>query len=156
MTAKTAFRTHEVSRLTGLTRRQIDHWDRNGFFAPSMAQADGKGSLRYYSFLDVVQLRIVKKLLDAGLSTRQLRNCLKFLRENLQEGNLAGLSLVAHGKGLYMLTDDPSFAISLTEKGQVVWMTDIGIISHEITSLVSDDVTNRINEGLPGSSERVS
>ncbi|MEW5762597.1 MAG: MerR family transcriptional regulator [Bacillota bacterium] len=132
MGLKRGFRTSEVARLTGLTRRQLDHWDRTGLFKPSLAPAEGRGSARFYSFLDVVQLRVVKQLLDAGLSSRKLRACLEFLRNNLQEENLAGASLVARGGELFLLTDRPDFAVDLARSGQLVWLVDIGATAQEI------------------------
>lgn len=50
MAVKKGFRTSEVAKLTGLTLRQLDHWDRTGLFRPSLAQAEGRGSARFYSF----------------------------------------------------------------------------------------------------------
>lgn len=132
MGVKQGFRTSEVARLTGLTKRQLDHWDRTGLFKPSLAPAEGRGSARFYSFLDVVQLRVVKQLLDAGLSARKLRACLEFLRKNLKEENLAGASLVASGGKAFLLTERPDFAVDLAKSGQLVWMVDIGATAQEI------------------------
>lgn len=132
MGVKQGFRTSEVARLTGLTKRQLDHWDRTGLFKPSLAPAEGRGSARFYSFLDVVQLRVVKQLLDAGLSARKLRACLEFLRKNLKEENLAGASLVASGGKAFLLTERSDFAVDLAKSGQLVWMVDIGATAQEI------------------------
>lgn len=138
MAVKQGFRTSEVAKLTGLTRRQLDHWDRTSLFMPSLAPAEGRGSARFYSFLDVVELRVIKRLLDAGLSTKLLRGCLKFLRENLKEENLAGLSLVADGRGLYLLSDNYMLAVDLVKRGQVVWMAEVGNVAEEIKIMLSD------------------
>lgn len=132
MGVKQGFRTSEVAKLTGLTQRQIDYWDRTGLFNPSLAHAEGRGSARFYSFLDVVQLKIVKRLLDAGLSTKRLRECLRFLRENLKEKNLNGYSLVSDGKGLFLLTDNPTFAVDLARQGQVAWLVNVELAAEEI------------------------
>ena len=133
MAVKQGFRTSEVAKLTGLTPRQLDHWDRTGLFRPSLAQAEGRGSARFYSFLDVVQLRVVKKLLDAGLSTKKLRKCLTFLRENLKRGSFSDLSLVTNGRDIFMVTENPSFAFDLLKSGQVVWAVDIGAAVREVS-----------------------
>jgi len=129
---KQGFRTSEVAKLTGLTLRQLDHWDRTGLFRPSLAHAEGRGSARFYSFLDVVQLRVVKKLLDAGLSTKKLRKCLTFLRENLKRDSFSDLSLVTNGRDIFMVTENPSFAFDLLKSGQVVWAVDIEVAANEI------------------------
>lgn len=132
MGIKQGFRSSEVANLTGLTQRQIDYWDRTGLFNPSLAQAEGRGSARFYSFLDVVQLKIVKSLLDAGLSTKKLRECLRFLSGNLKEKKLNGLSLVSDGKGLFLLTENPTFAIDLARQGQVAWLVNVELAAGEI------------------------
>lgn len=132
MAVKQGFRTSEVAKLTGLTPRQLDHWDRTGLFRPSLAQAEGRGSARFYSFLDVVQLRVVKKLLDAGLSTKKLRKCLAFLRENLKRNSFNDLSLVTNGRDIFMVTENPSFVVDLLKNGQVVWAVDIEAVANEI------------------------
>jgi len=129
---KQGFRSSEVAKLTGLTQRQIDYWDRTGLFVPTLAQAEGRGSARFYSFLDVVQLKVVKCLLDAGLSIKKLRKCLHFLRENLEEKNLNGHSLVSDGKDLFLLTDNPSFAVDLARQGQVAWLVNVELAAEEI------------------------
>lgn len=145
MFVKKGFRTCEVSNLTGLTRRQLDHWDRTGLFRPSLAYAEGKGSARFYSYLDVVDLGVMKQLLDAGLSTRRLRSCLSFLKDHLKEDKLAGLSLLTDGKGLYLLTEDAGLVVDLARRGQVAWVTDVGIVAAEINNQLgcgcADDVS---------------
>ncbi|HUW66170.1 MAG TPA: MerR family transcriptional regulator [Spirochaetia bacterium] len=144
MSVKKGFRTSEVSNLTGLTRRQLDHWDRTGLFRPSLAYAEGKGSARFYSYLDVVELRVMKQLLDAGLSTKRLRSCLSFLKDHLKEDKLTGLSLLTDGKGLYLLTGDAGLVVDLARRGQVAWVTDVGIVVTEVDNLLgrggADDV----------------
>ena len=147
---KQGFRSLEVAKLTGLTQRQIDYWDRTGLFCPTLAQAEGRGSARFYSFLDVVQLKIVKRLLDAGLSTKRLRECLRFLKENLKETNLNGHSLVSDGKGLFLLTDNPTFAVDLTRQGQVAWLVNMELAakeiinSYEVNKLTQKRIVNSI------------
>lgn len=132
MAVKQGFRTSEVAKLTGLTPRQLDHWDRTGLFRPSLAHAEGRGSARFYSFLDVVHLRVVKKLLDSGLSTKKLRKCLTFLRENLKRDSFSDLSLVTNGRDIFVVTENPSFAFDMLKNGQVVWAVDIEVVANEV------------------------
>lgn len=132
MSLRRGFRTSEVAKFVGLTLRQLGHWDSTGLFSPSLAQAEGKGSARLYSFLDIVQLKIAKRLLDAGISTNRLRKCLNYLKNNLKEESLASLSLVTDGKGIFMLTDDTHLIVDLLKKGQVVLALDLGNIQNEI------------------------
>lgn len=81
MSVKRGFRTSEVAKLAGLTQRQLDYWDRTGFLKPSLARAAGRGSARFYSFRDVVELRIAKELRDAGIPLQALRRVVEYLRD---------------------------------------------------------------------------
>ncbi|TEB08654.1 hypothetical protein Psch_02221 [Pelotomaculum schinkii] len=147
MVLKQGFRSSEVSVLTGLTQRQIDYWDRNGLFKPSLAQAAGRGSARFYSYLDLVELKIVKRLLDAGLSTKLLKDCLLFLKNNLHEKALSGVSLISDGRGLFLLSDNPIFAIDLAKKGQVVWLIDIQQAADEVKKSCEEKLSDK-NEAI--------
>jgi len=115
------FRISEVARLTGLTERQLDHWDRIGLFQPSLAPAQGRGSARFYSFLDLVLLRAAKKLLDAGLAVPRLRKHLAFLRENLREDRPVPELLVTDGGDTILLADDLTPVRDLLNAGRAVW-----------------------------------
>lgn len=147
MVLKQGFRSSEVSVLTGLTQRQIDYWDRTGLFKPSLAQARGRGSARFYSYLDLVELKIVKRLLDAGLSTKLLKDCLLFLKNNLHEKALSRVSLISDGRGLFLLSDSPIFAIDLAKKGQVVWLIDIQQAADEVKKCCEEKLTYK-NEAI--------
>lgn len=149
MPVKRGFRTCEVVKLTGLTRRQLDYWDRAGMFKPSLAQAEGRGSARFYSFLDVVQLRAVKKLLDAGFPARRLRGCLAFIQEHLKEENFGSLSLVTDGREIFALTGDPDVALTLSQGGQrawVVWLKEGELVSREGAASSHADTADEAEE----------
>lgn len=121
MGVKLGFRTSEVSRLTGLTKRQLDHWDRTGLFSPSLAQAEGRGSARFYSFSDVVQLRVAKELRDAGVSLRKLRRVVRYLREEADlEHPLAETRLVVSGGDVLLVEGQSDLVSVLNAPGQAV------------------------------------
>jgi DNA-binding transcriptional MerR regulator len=69
--------------LVGITYRQLDYWARTDLLKPSLKPAKGSGSQRLYSFGDVVQLKVVKRLLDAGMSLKKIRQAIEILREQL-------------------------------------------------------------------------
>jgi DNA-binding transcriptional MerR regulator len=96
----------QVCGLVGITYRQLDYWARTGLLRPSIADASGSGSKRRYSYNDVLELKVLKKLLDAGISLQRARRALQCLRDdmgaNLSSANLvlAGSdSLLAHSDG---------------------------------------------------------
>lgn len=90
------FRGSEVCSLVGITYRQLDYWARTGLLRPSIADATGSGSQRRYSYRDVLELKVIKRLLDAGLKLQQARQAVECLRGDLG-GDLASAQLVLAG-----------------------------------------------------------
>ncbi|MGH9299096.1 MAG: MerR family transcriptional regulator, partial [Acidimicrobiales bacterium] len=83
--SREGFRGPQVCKIVGITYRQLDHWDRTGLLSPSLASAKGSGTQRLYSYRDVVELRIIKQLLDAGVTLQRARKAVDFLRDSLAE-----------------------------------------------------------------------
>jgi hypothetical protein len=69
------FRAPQVCKIGGITYRQLDYWARTDLIVPSLQNAQGSGSQRLYSFQDIVQLRVVKRLLDAGMTPSPTSPC---------------------------------------------------------------------------------
>lgn len=121
MTARRGFRTSEVVKLTGLTRRRLDYWDRTGFVKPSLAAADGRGSSRFYSFRDVVQLKVAKELRDAGVPLQTLRKVVARLADCAGlEDPLAETRLVVSGGDVLLVRGRDDLVSLLQEPGQRV------------------------------------
>ena len=74
------FRAPEAKRIAGITYRQLDYWTRTGLVTPSVKDAHGSGSQRLYSFQDLATLRVIKKLLDTGVSLQRVRKAVEHLR----------------------------------------------------------------------------
>jgi DNA-binding transcriptional MerR regulator len=87
------FRGAQVCALVGITYRQLDYWARTGLLRPSITDATGSGSQRRYSYGDVLELKVIKRLLDAGLKLQQARRAVECLRGDLG-GDLAPAQLV--------------------------------------------------------------
>ena len=79
-TATDSFSTGDAVRITGVSFRNIDYWARSKFIVPSVAEAQGTGSERRYSFSDLLALRVARELREAGVSTQSLRRVVDFLR----------------------------------------------------------------------------
>ena len=73
----------QVCALVGITYRQLDYWARTGLLTPSIASANGSGTKRRYAYHDVVEIKVIKQLLDAGVSLNRARQAVKCLRDNL-------------------------------------------------------------------------
>ncbi|MHB8218726.1 MAG: MerR family transcriptional regulator [Acidimicrobiales bacterium] len=86
----------QVCSLVGITYRQLDYWARTGLLRPSLAEARGSGTKRRYAYRDMLELKVIKQLLDAGVSLRSARRAVECLREDL-ETDLASANLVLTG-----------------------------------------------------------
>ena len=69
MTEPEGYRVPDVCKIVGISYRQLDYWARTGLLTPSVREAGGSGTQRLYSFQDLVQLKVIKKLIDAGTAT---------------------------------------------------------------------------------------
>ena len=92
------FRGPQVCSIAGITYRQLDYWARTGLLRPSISEAHGSGTQRRYSYRDLLELKVIKRLLDAGVSLQSARRAIQCLRAGLGE-NLAAASLVLNGGG---------------------------------------------------------
>jgi DNA-binding transcriptional MerR regulator len=90
------FHGPQVCKLVGITYRQLDYWARTGLLQPTVATAKGSGSRRVYAYSDVLELKVIKQLLDAGISLQSARRAVECLREDL-ESDLASANLVLTG-----------------------------------------------------------
>ena len=116
--AEQGYRVPEVCRIVGISYRQLDYWARTGLVRPSLRDAHGSGTQRLYSFQDLATLKIIKKLLDTGVSLQQIRRAIGTLRE-LKEPPL-GTTLVSDGVRIYSV-ESPEAVVDLLAKGQGVF-----------------------------------
>src|SRR5438874_8616093 len=113
------FRGPQVCDIVGITYRQLDYWARTDLIRPSLADAKGSGSQRRYSYRDLVDLKVIKSLLDAGVSLQSARRAIEYLRENLAE-EMASTKLVLNGPGSVLVRNDGEL-VDLMRKGQGVF-----------------------------------
>lgn len=133
-----AFNTKTVIRITGLTQRQIDYWDRTHFIKPSVKEASGYGTTRLYSFIDLVQLKVAKMLIDKGISLQKIRKSINYLKKNFPdiEKPLAEMRFITDGETLFVLTDNKKKILDTLSKGQMVFALAIGEVIEELTGEV--------------------
>ena len=112
------YRVPEVLRHTGVTYRQLDYWARTGLVTPSIREAGGSGTQRLYSFHDMLVLRIIKKLLDAGVGLQQIRKAVDYLKDLKQP--LHSVTLMSDGNRIYA-PESPEAVVDLLAKGQGVF-----------------------------------
>lgn len=125
-----------VMRTTGITYRQLDYWARTGLLVPGVQDAAGSGSRRRYSFQDILQLRIMKRLLDAGISLQQIRSAVKYLRSNMQTP-LEEVVLISDGKSVNAVTSGDE-VVDLLANGQGVFAIAVGKVYQELQGQVAE------------------
>lgn len=124
------FNTKTVSAITNLSTRQIDYWDRTHFIKPSVSEASGYGSVRLYSFSDLVQLKVAKILMDKSISLQKIRKAISYLKKNMPEIQkpLSELRFLTDGETIFVLTKDSKKIIDTLKSGQVVFSIALGEI----------------------------
>jgi DNA-binding transcriptional MerR regulator len=119
------FRGPTVIKLVGITYRQLDYWARTGLVTPSVRAADGSGTQRLYGFTDVVELRIIKRLLDAGVSLRQIRDAIGYLRKESGGKPLSDVTLMSDGNRIYACHSGEE-VVDVLSNGQAVFGIAVG------------------------------
>jgi DNA-binding transcriptional MerR regulator len=117
-------------RAAGISYRQLDYWARTGLVVPSIRAASGSGTQRLYSFRDIIVLKVVKSLLDAGVSLQNIRKAIDTLRAHGVQ-DLAGLTLISDGTTVYECRS-PEEVVDLLQGGQGVFGIAIGGACREI------------------------
>ncbi|SNS39330.1 MerR HTH family regulatory protein [Micrococcales bacterium KH10] len=133
-------------RAAGITYRQLDYWARTGLVEPTVRSATGSGTHRLYSFRDILVLKIVKRLLDTGVSLQQIRVAVGHLRERGVE-DLAQITLMSDGASVYecMSADE---VIDLVQGGQGVFGIAVGRVWREIEGTLAELPTERLEDDL--------
>lgn len=112
------YRGPAVCKVTGVSYRQLDYWTTTGLVTPSVRSAEGSGSQRLYSFEDVLQLKVIKQLLDTGVSLQRIRQAIEFVRE--RGLSMKNLTLLSDGTSVYAV-DDQREIVDLIQRGQGVF-----------------------------------
>jgi DNA-binding transcriptional MerR regulator len=132
VSSQQGFRAPEVCRLVGISYRQLDYWARTDLLKPSLREAQGSGTQRQYSFTDVVQLRVVKRLLDAGMSLKKVRQAMDILRDRLDSDNpLSEVTLLSDGQTIYAANSDQD-VVDLFRGGQGVFGIALGPVQEQL------------------------
>jgi DNA-binding transcriptional MerR regulator len=131
------YRGPQVCRIVGISYRQLDYWARTDLLTPSLAEAAGSGTQRRYSYTDLVALKVIKSLLDAGIALKTARVAIDYLRDHLG-GDLATASLVLDGsRSVLALTGDD--IVDLVRHGQgVLNIVPLGPVVAELDASIHD------------------
>ncbi|MGQ0630436.1 MAG: MerR family transcriptional regulator [Sporichthyaceae bacterium] len=124
------YRGPTACSAAGITYRQLDYWARTGLVEPSIRPATGSGTQRLYGFRDILVLKIVKRLLDAGVSLQQIRQAVSHLAER-GVSDLATLTLMSDGATVYEC-GSPDEVVDLLQGGQGVFGIAVGRVWQEV------------------------
>ncbi|MHA7304576.1 MerR family transcriptional regulator [Arthrobacter sp. TMN-49] len=124
------YRGPTACKAAGITYRQLDYWARTGLVEPAVRGAAGSGSQRLYGFRDILVLKVVKRLLDTGVSLQQIRTAVEHLRERGVE-DLAQITLMSDGASVYECTSADE-VIDLVQGGQGVFGIAVGRVWREV------------------------
>lgn len=133
------FTAQQASELTKCTAHQLRYWDKVDLVKPSLQSTDGRpGRRRLYSFRDLVALRVVKSLLDNGMSVQRVRRAWDYLRRTADmDTHLAEVRLVTDGHTIFRVAQDEDELLDALRQGQLAFFVAI----NEIARAVEDDVT---------------
>jgi DNA-binding transcriptional MerR regulator len=130
------YRGPTACAAAGITYRQLDYWARTALVEPSVRAAHGSGSQRLYSFRDILVLKVVKRLLDTGISLQQIRAAVDHLRDR-GTSDLARLTLMSDGVSVYECTTADE-VVDLLAGGQGVFGIALGRIWQEVDGTLAE------------------
>jgi DNA-binding transcriptional MerR regulator len=135
------FRGPQVCNIVGITYRQLDYWARTDLLRPSITEARGSGTQRRYSYRDLLELKVIKRLLDAGISLHSARRALEVLRAHGEE--VASANLVLNGSQSVLATSGEEI-IDLLKGGQGVLniVPLSGVVSELAAAIREFDITH--------------
>ena len=142
------YRGTTACSAAGISYRQLDYWARTGLVEPSIRTASGSGTQRLYGFRDILVLKIVKRLLDAGVSLQNIRTAVDHLRSR-GVTELERITLMSDGASIYECAS-PDEIIDLLQGGQGVFGIAVGKVWHEVEgslSLLQGEVNGRMTGG---------
>ena len=147
-----AYNSKTACKLVDISKRQIGYWDETHLIKPSVQEASGRGTIRLYSFADLVQLTVVKSLIDQGISLQKIRKSVNYLKKNFPqiEKPLAQLKFLTDGKTIFILTSNKKEILDALAEGQLVFSIALGQIIENLkgeVESISQDRNYKVKVG---------
>lgn len=145
------YRGPTACKAAGITYRQLDYWARTSLVVPTVRGASGSGTQRLYSFRDILVLKVVKRLLDTGVSLQQIRSAVEHLRERGVD-DLAQITLMSDGASVYECTSADE-VIDLVQGGQGVFGIAVGRVWREVEGSLASlpaEHLHPVDDDFPG------
>jgi len=130
------FSGRQAAEIVGISYRQLDYWARTDLIRPSLTDASGSGSRRSYSYRDLLELKLIKSLLDGGVKLEQVRQAFAFIREHLGE-DVSSANIVLSGKGTVVVqTEDELVDTVRNGQGVLSLILSVGPVKAELDATV--------------------
>jgi DNA-binding transcriptional MerR regulator len=140
----------QAAEIIGITYRQLDYWARTDLIRPSLADSSGSGTRRRYSYRDLLELKVVKNLLDAGIRLESVRDAFSYLREHLGE-DVASVNLVISGRDSVLVSTGEELIDLLRERQGVVNVLPLAGVQEEVDAAIVNYPTSTPPAGGPSS-----
>ena len=138
------FTVPQAVRLTGCTAHQLRYWDQVGLVRPSVQRTEGRqGKARLYSFRDLIALKVIRSLLDGGMSLQQVRRAYAFLRQAGLDRHLSEVKLVTDGRSIFEVCRNDGEILDALKKGQMAFCVAIDSIARSIDDGVAEFIRDR-------------
>lgn len=126
----------KAAEIVGISYRQLDYWARTDLMRPSVADAAGSGSRRQYSYGDLLELKVIKSMLDAGIKLERVREAFEYLREHLGEDIASAQFVISEGSAILVRND--SELVDVLKRGQFVMASILSIegVQREIDTAI--------------------
>ncbi len=147
------YRGPQVCAIIGISYRQLDYWARTDLVRPSLADAHGSGTQRRYSYRDLVRLKVIKSLIDAGVKLQTARKAIDYVREDLGE-DWASASLVLNGANSVLARDGEAL-VDVVRHGQgVLNIVSLGQVVDELDASIHDLAPSEAEAATPPRRDR--
>ncbi|MFN2614097.1 MAG: MerR family transcriptional regulator [Actinomycetota bacterium] len=139
------FTSLQAGRFTGCTGNQLRYWDKISLVRPSLQTTGGRpGVRRLYSFRDLVALKVVKSLLDGGMSLQRVRRAFEYLRANAGlEEHLSSVKLVTDGQSIFKICKTDGEILDALRQGQMTFFVALDRVAAEVDAGVSEFIRDR-------------
>ena len=139
------FTAEQASRLTSCTAHQLRYWDRIGLVRPTVQSTGGRpGVRRLYSFRDLVALRVIRSLLEGGMSLQRVRRALEYLRKKAGlDEHLSEIKLVTDGQSIFKICRNDGELLDALKEGQMAFFLAIDDIARTVDQRIAQYLYDR-------------
>lgn len=138
------YRGPVACQAVGITYRQLDYWARTGLVVPTIREAEGSGTQRLYGFRDLLMLKVIKKLIDTGISLQQIRLAVTHLRSR-GDADITSITLVSDGTSVFECTADNEI-VDLVKGGQAMFAINLSAAWHDVEASLHELPTSRAED----------